>query len=98
MVGGAAGVRWSSACNTSRLRDRLGEEGERRGWGIALRRRARSPRLLEGLDQVGGPLFPDLPGDEGAAVGVGGDVYVVVPGGAVAGQKSAAAPFPALDF
>src|SRR5450755_4508760 len=52
---------------------------------------------LEGLDQVGGPLFRDLPGDEVAAVGVGGDVDVVVPGGAVAGQKRLDALFRAVD-
>src|SRR5712691_5738428 len=52
---------------------------------------------LEGLDQVGGPLFGNLPGDEVAAVGVGGDVDVVVPSGAVAGQERLDALFRAVD-
>jgi len=51
----------------------------------------------EGPDQVGGPEFRDLPGDEVAAAGVSGDVDVVVPGGAVACQERLDALFRAVD-
>jgi len=51
----------------------------------------------EGPDQVGGPEFRDLPGDEVAAAGVSGDVDVVVPGGAVACQERLDALFLAVD-
>src|ERR1039458_9337105 len=52
---------------------------------------------LEGLDQGGGPLFRALPREEAGAVGVGGDVDVVVPSGAVACQKRLDALFRAVD-
>ncbi len=40
--------------------------------------------FVQGAAEVVGPLVGDLPGDEVSAVVVGGDVDVVVPGGAVA--------------
>jgi len=40
--------------------------------------------FTQGAAEVVGPLVGDFPGDEVSAVVVGGDVDVVVPGGAVA--------------